>query len=219
MEASELKNILGAYNRKLDRNLKLNSAALKNINLEKSEKKTRTVLVYRVIELVSCALLALFMGNYITTHLGQTHLAISGSIVGVFTLIAFAGSIGQVVFLQQIDFTKPIVEIRKKIELVNSHGLLFVKLLFLSAPIWWSYAIVAIDIFLDIDLYVHLEPDFVIRYVLINALLLPPLIWLFKKLSYKNLHIKWVRKTIGFLSGTKTRKALEFLNDIEEFEK
>ncbi len=219
MEASELKNILEAYDRKLDRNLKLNSAALKNLNLEKSEKKTRTVLVYRVIELISYALLALFMGNYIATNWGQTHLAISGSIVGIFTLMALAGSVGQVVLLQQIDFTKPLVDIRKKIELVNTHGLLFVKLIFLSAPIWWSYAIVAFDIFLDIDLYVHLEPDFVTRYLIINGLLLIPFIWLFKKLSYRNLHIKWVRKTISFLAGTKTKKALEFLNDIEEFER
>ena len=219
MEASELKKILEAYDKKLDRNLKLNNAALKNINLEKSEKKTRTILIHRVIELISFALLALFLGNYITTNWGQTHLAISGIIVHVFTLIALIGSIGQVVLLQQIDFTKPIVDIRKKIELVNAHGLLFVKLIFLSAPIWWSYAIVAIDIFLDVDLYSHLEQDFVIRYLIVNALLLIPLIWLFNKLTYKNLHVQWVRKTIEFLSGTKTSKALEFLNNIEEFEK
>jgi hypothetical protein len=219
MEASELKKILEAYDRKLDKNLKLNSAALRNINLGKSQKKTRTVLVYRVIELISLALLALFMGNYIATNWDQTHLAISGSIVGVFTLIALSGSIGQVVLLQQIDFSKPVVEIRKKIELVNAHGLLFVKLIFLSAPIWWSYAIVGINVFLGFDLYAFLEPDFVTRYLIINALLILPLIWLFKKLTYKNLHIKWVRKTIGFLSGTKTRKAMEFLNDIEEFDK
>lgn len=219
MEARELKNILEAYDRKLDRNLKLNTAALKNINLEKSEKKTRTVLVYRVIELISFALLALFLGNYITTNWGQTHLALSGIIIHVFTLIALIGSIGQVVLLQQIDFIKPIVDIRKKIERVNAHGLLFVKLIFLSAPIWWSYAIVAIDIFLDVDLYTNLEHDFVTRYLIVNALLLIPLIWLFNKLTYKNLHVQWVRKTIEFLSGTKTRKALEFLNNIEEFEK
>ncbi len=73
------------------------------------------------------------------------------------------------------------MDIRKKIELVNTHGLLLVKLIFLSAPIWWSYTIVAFDIFLDIDLYVHLEPAFVTRYLIANGLLLIPLIWLFKK--------------------------------------
>ncbi len=219
METNELKKILEAYDRKLDKNLKLNNTVIQNVNLEKSEKKTQTILVHRVIELVTFVLLAVFIGNYIATNWGQTHLVVSGIIVHLFTLIALIGSIGQVTLLQQIDFSKPIMEIRKKIELVNAHGLLFVKLIFLSAPIWWAYAIIAIDIFFDIDLFVHLEPSFVTRYLIVNALLIIPIIWLFNKLSYKNLHIKWVRKTIAFLSGTKTRKALEFLNDIEAFEK
>ena len=160
----------------------------------------------------------MFFGWYIANNWDQTHLAISGVIVHVFALVALVGSIGQVVLLQQIDFSKPIVEIRKKIELVNSHGLLFIKLIFLSTPVWWSYAIVAVDLFLSVDLYVHLEPDFVVRYLVVNFLLIIPLVWVFNKLSYKNLHIKWVRKTIGLFTGAKTMKALEFLNDIEEFE-
>ncbi len=218
MEASELKKILEAYDNKLDKKLSLNVSSLKNINLGKSKQKTQTILIYRVIEIVCFGLLSLYLGQYIANNWSHTHLAISGIIVHVFTLIALVGSIGQVVLLQRIDFSKPIVDIRKKIELVNIHGLLFIKLIFLSAPIWWSYAIVAIDLFLNIDLYVHLDPDFVVRYLIINSLLIIPLVWFLNKLNYKNLHINWVKKTIGLFVGTKTMKALEFLNDIEEFE-
>jgi len=218
MEASELKKILAAYETKLDKKLSLNLASLKNINLDKSEKKTQTILIYRIIEIVVFALLALFIGNYIAINWNQTHLAISGIIVGVFTLIALAGSIGQVTLLQQIDFAKPIVDIRKKIELVNTHGLLFVKLMFLSAPIWWAYIVVGSDYLFNIDLYAHMDTGFVLKYLMVNSLLIIPLVWFLNKLTYKNLHIKWVKKTIGLFIGTKTMKALEFLNDIEEFE-
>jgi len=107
----------------------------------------------------------------------------------------------------------------KKIEQVNSHALLFLKLVFLSVPVWWAYPLVAFDYFFDIDIYPYLDPDFVIRYVVVNALLVLPLLWFLNKLTVKNLHVKWVRKTIGFFAGTKTTKALEFLNEIEEFEK
>jgi len=217
MEASELKKILAAYDTKLDKKLTLNVASLKNINLDKSNKNTKTILIYRIIEIVVFSLLALFMGNYIAINWSQTHLVISGIIVGVFTLIALAGSIGQVVLLQQIDFAKPIIDIRKKIELVNTHGLLFVKLMFLSAPIWWSYIVVGSDYLFNIDLYTHMDVDFVLKYLMVNSLLIIPLVWFLNKLTYKNLHIKWVRKTIGLLTGTKTMKALEFLNDIEKF--
>jgi hypothetical protein len=158
------------------------------------------------------------MGNYIANNWHQIHLVISGIIVGVFTLIALSGSIGQVVLLQQIDFAKPIVDIRKKIELVNAHGLLFLKLMFLSTPIWWSYVVVGSDYLFNIDLYAHMDTDFVLKYLMVNSLLIIPIGWFLNKLTYKKLHIKWVRKTIGLFTGIKTMKALEFLKDIEEFE-
>jgi len=218
MEALELKKIMEAYDNKLDKTLRLNKSSVNELQFDKSQKSTRKILRYRIFEVVIFSFLAIFLGWYIANNWGQTHLAISGIIVHVFALVALVGSIGQIVLLQQIDFSKPIVEIRKKMELVNSHGLLFVKLVFLSAPVWWSYAIVAIDLFLEVDLYLHLDPDFVVRYLVINFLLITPLLWVFNKLSYKNLHNKWVRKTIRLFTGTKTMKALEFLNDIEEFE-
>ncbi|WP_435263865.1 hypothetical protein [Tenacibaculum sp. nBUS_03] len=218
MEANELKNILAAYDSKLDEKLSLNVASFKSINLEKSEKRTLSILKYRIIEIVVFSLLALFMGNYIASNWSQTHLAISGIIVGVFTLIALAGSIGQVTLLQQIDFAKPIVDIRKKIELVNAHGLLIVKLMFLFTPIWWSYIVVAYDSLFNIDLYANMDADFVLKYLMVNSLLIIPLVWFLNKLNYKNLHVKWIRKTIRLFTGSKTMKALEFLNDIEKFE-
>ncbi len=217
MEALELKKIMAAYDNKLDKTLRLNKSSMNELRLEKSQNSTKKILRYRIFEVVVFSFLAIFLGWYIANNLGQTHFVISGIILHVFTLAALVGSIGQIVLLQQIDFSKPIVEIRKKIELVNSHGLLFVKLIFLSAPVWWSYAIVAIDLFLGTDLYLYLDPDFVLRYLVVNFLLFIPLLWFFYKLSYKNLHIKWVRKTIRLFTGTKTMKALEFLNDIEEF--
>jgi hypothetical protein len=218
MEVLELKKIMEAYDNKLDKTLLLNKSAVKALQLKKSQNSTKKILRYRIFEVVIFSFLAIFLGWYIANNWDQTHLAISGIIVHVFALVAVVGSIGQIVLLQQIDFSKPIVKIRNKIELVNSHGLLFVKLIFLSAPVWWSYAIVGIDLFLDFDLYIHLEQDFVIRYLVLNFILIIPIVWVFNKLSYKNLHIKWVRKTIRLFAGTKTMKAMEFLNDIEEFE-
>ncbi len=218
MEARELKKILAAYDTKLDEKLSLNVASFKSINLNKSEKSSQNILKYRIIEIIAFSLLALFMGNYIATNWSQTHLVISGIIVCVFILIALAGSIGQVTLLQQINFTKPIVDIRKKIELVNTHSLLFVKLMFLSTPIWWSYVVVGSDYLFNIDLYNNMDSDFVLKYLMVNFLLIIPIVWVLNKLTYKNFHVKWVRKTIGFFVGTKTMKALEFLKSIEEFE-
>lgn len=219
MEGVELKKIMADYDNRLDRTLRLNKSSVKDLLLGKSQKSTRRILRNRIFEVLTFTLLALFLSWYVADNFEQTHLAISGAILNAFTLMALVGSIGQIVLLRKVDFSEPIVEIRRKIEQVNAHGLLFVKLIFLSAPIWWAYAIVGLDLFLNFDLYVYLEQDFVIRYIVINLLLLLPLLWVFNKLSYKNVHVKWVAKTISVLAGTKTMKAMAFLNNIDEFEK
>lgn len=218
METEELKRILAAYDTKLDKKLHLNLVSIQNLNLEKSKKNTEKILSYRIIEIVTFSLLALFMGGYIANNWQETHLAISGIIVALFTLIALSGSIGQVTLLQQIDFSKPILDIRKKIELVNAHNLTFVKLMLLSTPIWWAYIVVGAEAVFNIDLYNAMDPDFTIKYLLTNAVLVLPIIWLLTKLNHKNLHINWIKKTISLFTGAKTIQALAFLNEIEKFE-
>ncbi len=218
MEANELKAMFAAYDQKLEKQLQINKTILKAIEFEKPKRHKQSVLISRVMEIVIFSLLALFLGSYIANNWHTSHLAISGIMVGVFTIIALAGSIGQVVLVQNIDFTKPIVTIRKKIEQVNSHGLLFVKLMFLSAPIWWAFVVVAADYFFNLDVYAHMDADFVSKYLIINFLLIIPLAWFLHKLSYKNLQTGWVKKTIGLFTSTKTMKALESLQNIENFE-
>jgi hypothetical protein len=218
MEVDELNKILAAYDQKLEKQLRLNEAVIRDINFEKPKQDKQTIFITRVLEIIGFSLLALFLGSYIANNWHTSHLAISGILVGIFTLIALAGSIGQVVLLKNIDFTKPIVNIRKKIEQVNIHSLLFLKLMFLSAPIWWAFVVVAADYFFNLDLYAQMNSDFVLDYLMVNSLLAIPLVWFLSKLSYKNLEITWVKKTIGFFTSTKTMKALKSLKDIETFE-
>lgn len=219
MNTIDINKIMEAYDKRLDTKLQVDLASLKTSTIDKPQKSTRNIFRYRIIEVLVFSFLALSLGWYIASNWGQSHLVISGIILHLFTLIALIGSIGQLILLQQIDYAKPIIEIRKKIERVNSHGLLFVKLLLLSAPVWWSYAIVGLDVFLGYDIYIYFKPDFVQRYFVINLLLIIPLLWLFTKLSYKNLHVKWVRITINFFAGSRTMEALNSLVAIEDFEK
>lgn len=219
MEAIELKKLLDSYNHQLDGKLQININTVENLAVQKTQKTTQTIFVYRIIELVSFSVFAVLLSAYTANHWSITHLAVSGAIVNLVALLALIGSIVQVVTLSQINFAGPVLEIRKKIEQVNAHSLLFVKLLFLSAPVWWAYALVGLDVFLGLDIYVHLDPDFVVRYLAVNALLIFPLLWAFNKISFKNMHLPWVQKTIQIFTGKHTHKAMQFLHEIENFEK
>ena len=133
MELTELKGLVKKHDNQLDHMLRLNSETIKKIQLQKPQRNINTTLRKRVFEVICFTTFALCTGMYIAANLEQTHLVVSGIIVHLFTLVALIGSIGQVVLLKQIDYSKPIVEIRKKIELVNAHDLFFFKLMFLSA--------------------------------------------------------------------------------------
>ncbi len=218
MEAIELKQLVEKYNRKLDEIIHLNKdAALKTLQLKRARKKTSTLFISRIFELVFYGFIVLFMGSFVAHHWNEPHFAISGLIVELFSIIALIGSIGQIVLLNQIDYSKPILEIRKKIEFVNAHSFLFFKLILVSISVWWAYAIIGLYLFWGFDIYPYLEPGFVNRYLLVNGLLIVPLIWFLNQLSYKNLHIKWVRKIIESVTSTKLKKALNFLKVIETF--
>ena len=219
MEDNELKEIFAEYNTKLDSVLSLNMASLEKMKLDNTKKQTNKILLLRSLEVAFFLMVMIVLGKFTANHWGVLHLAVSGVILQVFALIALIGSIGEVVLVTQIDYAKPIVEIRAKIEKINMHSLLFIKLALLSAPVWWAYPLVALAYFFDFDIFPHLDSAFVVRYLVINAMLLLPLLYFLNKLSYKNMHIKWVRKIIQVLSSTKTQKAIAFLNDIKEFKK
>jgi len=220
MNAMELEQLMEEYNRKLDEIIHLNkNNTFKNLPFRKSRQTTNSLLFYRITEVAFWGLVVVFMGSFVAFHLKEIHLAVSGLIIELFALIALTGSIGQIVLIRQIDYSKPVVEIRKKIESVNAHGLLFIKLLMISLPVWWVYAIVGLYLLFGIDIYPYLNPKFVTVYLTMNGVLVIPLIWFLNKLSYENLHIKWVQKTINGLTSPRTRMALHFLKEIEVFEK
>ena len=220
MEAIELKELIEAHNRKLDQLISLNREAIfTNVRIRKSQRDINRLRLYRIGEVVFNIILVLLLGSFIANHWGDQHLVISGIIVGVFVIVALVGSVGQVVLLQQIDYLKPVVVVKKHIQLVNAHGFLLLKLMFLAVSVWWAFAIVGLEFFIGFDLYPHLDPDFVTRYVIGNGILLFPLLWVANKLSYNNLHIPWVRKTIEGLTTSRLNKALESLKAIEEFER
>ena len=219
MDTIKLEQLMSEYNHKLDEIIKFNKdAALKSLKLKKLNKETISLLFYRIFEAVFYGFIVLFIGYFVAGNWHNPHFAISGIIVEIFALIALIGSIGQIVLVNQIDYSGPIVEIRKKIELVNAHSFLFFKLILLSIPVWWAYAIVGLYLIFGFDVYSYLEPGFAESYLIVNGLLIIPLLWFLSKLSYRNLHKNWVRKIIETVTSRKLKKALSFLKSIEAFE-
>ena len=126
----ELNDLFNAYNAKMDAVISTNEAVLAQLNLESPKQNMQQVYYKRIIEVMIFAVLAMFLGGYVFSRLEMPSLLIAGLIASFFNAVALAGSIAQLLLIQQIDYAKPLIKIKAKIEKVRLHELYIVKLLF-----------------------------------------------------------------------------------------
>lgn len=219
MESLQFEELLKAFNAQQNKSIELNQNLIKQLETSKIQKSTNFVLFKRYVEFLFTGFLTVILAQFVYDHREVEHLLISGSITFLFALIAFAGSIGQVVLLHQLKLSDSVIKMQQRIEEINIHGLFIIKLMLLSAPVWWAYVLVAFQLLLGLDIYPHLDPEFAKRYVLVNFLVLIPVFWAVNKLSYKNVHLNWVKKTLAFFSGKQMNESLESLRNLKEFQK
>ena len=72
--------------------------------------------------------------------------------------------------------------------------------------------------FFAYDFWVHTSAIFALVNMGIGFLLFPFIWWVFKKISYKNMNIPWVKYLIEHAGGKTIVRAMEFLNEIDDYE-
>lgn len=219
MESIELNELFKAYNHKIETVVSANNLVIDQIRLQKPKRTMQQVYNYRIVEVITFGLLSIFFGWYISERFSNINLLICGIIGAIFNIIALSGSISQLLLLKQIDYSEPILAIKEKIERVNSHELYIVKLLLLSAPLWWAFNAIIFDIFFEVDFIAEIDKSVKVIYLAVNVSLAIPLIYLLTQLNHKKIHKKTIRRIIHLFSNSRVLKALEQLEDIERFKK
>ncbi|MBP17647.1 MAG: hypothetical protein CMQ21_02020 [Gammaproteobacteria bacterium] len=77
------------------------------------------------------------------------------------------------------------------------------------------YVFLGFDLLFGVDFYKYLERNMVAFYAASSVMVCIPVIWLYLKLTYKNIGVPWVRWTIENLVGNGLVKTSEFLNEID----
>lgn len=219
MELDELKSIWSRYDKKLDKNLKLNIRVIKELNLDKTKSNLHRLMVLRMAELLFCLMIVISLGDFIGSHIWDPQFAIPAFILNVFAIIGLAGSIGQIALIGQIDYSDSITSIQRKIEKIQSHMLMMLKLLILSLPFYIAYIILGFKLFFDIDAYAHFDHNWWVANIIFSVALVPLAMWIYRKLSFKNDDHSLIRKLIDGTGGKQITAAAHFLYEIEEFEK
>lgn len=153
MNLEQMQSVWQQHNHKLDECINLNKRLLQERQIESQKGELNKLILTRSIEGIVFFAIVVALGNYIAASWSLTAAVMSAVVLNIFALVGLAGSIGQVVLLSKIDFSKPVKQTLFDLITVRTHSLRIFKLLLLSAPFYMAYVFLGYDILLGVDLF------------------------------------------------------------------
>lgn len=218
MELSEMKSIWQAYDNKLEKSLKLNLHCLEMIQAQKLKNKLRPLFWFRGIEIMLYAVVMGWLMIFLTKHYTDLKTVIAVGVLLVYFSIALTNCIKQFILLREVDLTEDILSIQKKLTLLQSHIVSYLGLAFLAFPTYLAYPVIAFKAVTDYEV-LNMRADWWVANIIFSILITPLCIWLYKQVSYKNIHKRWVKGFVQSWAGKRVAKALEFLKEVDEMKK
>ncbi|MDN5212046.1 hypothetical protein QQ020_08285 [Fulvivirgaceae bacterium BMA12] len=218
MELSELKNTWLAYEKKLDRTWKLNLQLLRTTNLDKARSKIQRLTWIVGTTLAFYLLSSLFLLFFSIQHITIIHMAAAGIILTVWSLAIAIGAMQQLALINQLDYAAPVTTLQKKLEVLRLIVLKYFRLAIWILPFYMAFQIVSAEVLFGYDIIKQAKENWLIWQAGLSIAFIPLTIWLHQKLNPKNMHKSWMKKVLKG-NGSQITEAIEFIREIEKFEK
>jgi len=215
MNLENLKDIWEKQDEVSNASIEINQPLLFSLEVNQQMEKLRNMKIARIAESAFFFVIIVSLWQYIVSDFAFSAPTISAMILNVFAIIGFAGNIGQLVLITQLDFSSPVKDLQRNIYSVFSHKLQATRLVLLSVPFYMAYTFLGFDVLFNVDLYKYLSEEMVIFYVVSTACLFLITAWALSQLTYKNITTPWVKWTIGYIVGEQLIDMAEFLSNAE----
>lgn len=218
MNLNEKKETWVAQDQKLNENIRLSKALLKTVCMDKSKSRTQSVLYWRIVEVIVFSVLVISLWKFIVTNFSLSAATISAVTLVVFTIIGLARSIGQIVLINQIDYSAAVSTVQKQIYAIRDRNLKNVRLTLLSIPFYMAYIFLGFELIFGFDLHAHVDQTWIAVNIAFSVTLIVLTVWLVSKLNSHNSKLGWIRQVAEELGGHQLAVAAQQLGEIDEFE-
>ncbi len=179
MDIEELKNLWQTYDAKLERSLSLNIRCIDLIQAQKAKSKLKGLFISRIIEGITHLVIMYYLLKFLVAHFFEVQFSISAGILLLFFIMAFINCIKQVVIIKQIDYSENITDIQRKLTLLNTHIVDYMRLTFLVMPTYLVYPVIAFKALLNIDIFSKFTGPWWAAQIVFSILMVPVCIWLY----------------------------------------
>ena len=213
MSTDEFQQIWKAYDANLEKSLRLNLRLFQEVQSQKARSALRSLTVSRVIGIVIGILyvvLLVFAFWYVRT---QPVMAVSFAVFIICSVIAIGMYIRELGVIRTISYGGNIVDTQQKLAGIQSSIIWTLRICWVQLPFWSTF-------FVSNELLRKGGREFLAIEIPIVLSLTIAAVVLYRNITVENLHTKkwitwWIRGT-GIKSVT---RAMEFMQEIEEFKK
>jgi len=210
MEELAIKELWHEYDRKLEKTLQLNYAIIREMQEQKYVDHIGSFKRNQVWGIVTGVLWILFLLFLVVNTLHNLYFVGSVGMIALFNIFAVGAYIRHLVLLDQVNITDSITDAQQKLAVIQASLNNVGRILVLQAPFYCTF-------WYNQELVDNAGFTFWAINLTIVGLFVAATIYLFNTLTHENIHRKWVRGFIEGFGGKKLIKAMEFLEQIEEY--
>jgi hypothetical protein len=227
MELSEIKSMWQSYDNRLEKALKLNLHCLELIQTQKLRSQLKPLFWYRMIEMTLHAIAAGLLIVFFIDNFSSFSYAASAALLLVFYVSAIVMCLKQIRIIRRMDYSQDIVSIQSSLVMLQTHMFSYARIMVLCIPTFLAYPMVVSKAIRDLSLtglgFMDIQSGYTGDWwsiqLKITLILIPLCIWFFSQVSYKNIHKHWVKQFIQKTSGTRVRKAIEFVKELDDLKR
>jgi hypothetical protein len=217
-DITNIKAIWAKQEEKLERNWKLNLEVLKKVNIASAGLKMKSLIWLNSITLAFYQMTTWYFVYFTVAHWTKQHYAVAGLLLALWSAMISYGAMKQLQLILKIDYAGAVADVQKNLQLVKVSILHYLRLGLMVIPLNMAFIVLFFELIFSIDIMEVADQNWLIWQAIFSAATIIPSIWIYKKLSPKNMNKKWINWLLqGY--GSQVNDAIEFIGEIDNFEK
>ena len=217
MNLDELKEKWETYDQKLDHAIRLNEIRFRLIDVRGSLSR---LFWPAAGGLVLDGIAMLILGDFIASHLSQPEFWIPALVLDAFVIAHSAWAVRQLVVLQALDYSAPIVTIQRTLAALRLLRVQAVKwTLALSPLLWTALLVVGPEALVGLNVYQALPISYLAANLGFGLAFLAAVTWLARHVEGRFKDSPWLETLTDHLAGRSLTKARLTLHQIADFER
>jgi hypothetical protein len=219
MEDIQLQDLWKDYNNRMEdakmlniRSLALNFESFAMLQHNKAKAKLRSLLLPKILAIIFGVTFIWFVTEIFLRYYRNVYFAVSAGCIILLTFITILDYIKQIFIIADMNFSDNLVQTQQKLVFLQTSIIRSVRVSFLQLPFYSTFYITQ-------EMIQSGGNAFWIFMSIFTGLFTAIALFLYKNISYKNVNRKWVRSLLSGSGGKSVIKAMEYINEIEEFKK